>query len=228
MSRYATGRNCAGSLASSRARLIVLSSTWSSSRKRSTRPLTVTRSPRWNWPARKSASRNARAGIAPVRSRNSTARYGDPFLAVRRSLRVQANTPSTSPPALSSAMVIASIVIARSDVGYREVDERCDLAGAPRAACTGDGVRLQGLERRGRGGHRGALLHSRLVRGARDRRDRPGGLLRLHGRAPQREAHRGQPARDRVAGELVLGGAGSRRGGRPRDAPGGGAVAALA
>ena len=58
----------------SSARRIALSSTWSSSRKRSTRPRTQTRSPRSNWPARKSASRNARAGIAPVRSRSSTAR----------------------------------------------------------------------------------------------------------------------------------------------------------
>src|SRR5215203_5748067 len=102
--------------------------------------------------------------MAPVRSRSSTARYGDPLRAVRRSLRVQANTPSTSPPALSSAMVTASIVIAGSDVGYREVDDRRDLAGAPRAACTGDGVRLQGLERRGRGRDGCALVHPRLVR----------------------------------------------------------------
>ena len=43
-------------------------------RKRSTRPLTATRSPRSNWPARKSASRNARAWIAPELSRSSTAR----------------------------------------------------------------------------------------------------------------------------------------------------------
>ena len=69
------------------------SSTCSSSRKRSTRPRTRTRSPRSNWAARKSASRNARAGIAPLRSRSSTARYGAPLLAVSRSLRVQANTP---------------------------------------------------------------------------------------------------------------------------------------
>src|SRR5215203_5999561 len=101
--------------------------------------------------------------MAPVRSRSSTARYGDPFLAVRRSLRVQANTPSTSPPALSSAIVTASIVIAGSDVGYREVDDGCDLARAPRTACTRDGVCLQGLERRGRGRVCGALLHPRLV-----------------------------------------------------------------
>ena len=39
-------------------------STWSSSRKRSTRPVTRTRSPRSKRPARKSALRNARAGIA--------------------------------------------------------------------------------------------------------------------------------------------------------------------
>ena len=56
------------------ARRIDRSSIWSWSRKRSTRPVTATRSPRSNWPARKSASRNARAWIAPELSRSSTAK----------------------------------------------------------------------------------------------------------------------------------------------------------
>ncbi len=69
-------------------------STCSSSRKRSTRPATRTRSPRSKRPASTSASRNARAGIVPVRSRSSSARYGAPARVARRSLRVQAKTAS--------------------------------------------------------------------------------------------------------------------------------------
>src|SRR3954463_5848990 len=77
----------------------------SSSRKRSTRPATRTRSPRSKRPDRRSASLNARAWIAPVRSRSSSARYGVPERAVRRSLREHANTASTGSPARSPAIV---------------------------------------------------------------------------------------------------------------------------
>ena len=62
----------------------------------STRPATRTRSPRSKRPASKSASRNARAGIAPVRSRSSSARYGVPERVTSRSLRAHAKTPTTS------------------------------------------------------------------------------------------------------------------------------------
>jgi hypothetical protein len=61
-------------------------------------PAIRTRSPCSKRPASRSASRKTRAGMAPVRSRSSSARYGVPVRAVRRSLRVQANTPLTSSP----------------------------------------------------------------------------------------------------------------------------------
>src|SRR4051812_28439131 len=80
-------------------------SSCSASRKRSTRPATRTRSPRSKRPARTSASLNARACIAPVRSRSSNARYAVPERAVRRSLREHANTASTRSPARSPAIV---------------------------------------------------------------------------------------------------------------------------
>ena len=108
------------------------------------------------------------------------------------------------------------------------LDDRFDLARASRAARARDGVRVQGLERRRRGGVGRALLHPRVIRGPRGRRHRPRGVLRLHGRQAHGQAGRGQHPRDRVAGELVLRCAGARRGGRSRDAPGRGAVAALA
>src|SRR4051794_9156913 len=85
-------------------------STCSSSRKRSTRPTTRTRSPRSKRPASRSASRNARAWTAPVRSRSSSARYGEPERASRRSLREQAKTASTSSPARRAATVTAGTV----------------------------------------------------------------------------------------------------------------------
>src|SRR3954467_11297165 len=82
-------------------------SSCSASRKRSTRPATRTRSPRSKRPASTSASRNARAAIAPVLSRSSSARYGVPVRAVSRSLREQAKTASTASPARRPAIVIS-------------------------------------------------------------------------------------------------------------------------
>ena len=70
---------------------------------------TRTSSPRSNCPARKSASRNARAGIAPVRSRSSSAGTALPLRAVRRSLRVHANTPSTSPPDRAASRCVCAL-----------------------------------------------------------------------------------------------------------------------
>ena len=94
-SRYATGMKVAGS--ASCAREMPRTSSCSSSRKRSTRPCTRTRSPRSKRPDSRSASRNARAGIAPVRE---LLQIEEPHQVrvVSRSLRVQANTPLTSSP----------------------------------------------------------------------------------------------------------------------------------
>src|SRR3954452_3168217 len=103
MLRYATGRNAAGSACSALAML--RTSSCNSSRKRSTRPATRTRSPRSKRPDRRSASLNARAWIAPVRSRSSSARYGEPDRAVSRSLREHAKMASTGSPARSPAIV---------------------------------------------------------------------------------------------------------------------------
>jgi hypothetical protein len=69
---------------------------------------------------------------------------------------VQANTPSTSVPARSSAtravcstVAIGSIVMGRADgVGYRGFDAGRHLERPPEAAEARDGVRVQGLERR--------------------------------------------------------------------------------
>src|SRR4051794_6795657 len=102
-------------------------SSWSSSRKRSTRPWTRTRSPRSKRPASTSASRNARPAIAPEASRSSSARYGEPERATSRSLRVQAYTPSISCPGRSVAM--AGGVPAGALTGGIEV-------AATRASCT--------------------------------------------------------------------------------------------
>ena len=75
------GRRSAGSRAGSSAlglRLARSRAPRSAARRGSARrgPVTCTRSPRSNRPARKSASRNTRPGSRPMRSRSSSARYG--------------------------------------------------------------------------------------------------------------------------------------------------------
>src|SRR3954464_13571333 len=125
MSRYAAGRNSAGSKAPSSTRFTSRSSAWSSSRNRSTRPLTATRSPRSKRPAWKSASRKMRAGSVPVRSRSSSARYVLPLRAVIRSLRVQAKTPSMGPPSLKRAMgTRSSAIVATASILRTGSDNR--------------------------------------------------------------------------------------------------------
>ena len=84
-------------------------------------PRRATRSPRSKRPASVSASRNARAWTLPVRSRSSTARYGAPARVVSRSLRVQANVPTSSWPGRRVAIVggsaVAAIVVRSSTLG---------------------------------------------------------------------------------------------------------------
>ena len=123
----------------------------SSSRKRSTRARTRTRSPRSKRPAE-------HVGVAEraARDRRLTGRgtpapgTGEPERAIRRSLRVHARTRSTSWPARRAATegsLTASI--ATEPIMYRGSDAAVAL-GTPtrRAARTGAGRRLRGLERR--------------------------------------------------------------------------------
>ena len=173
----------AGSAAS--ARSIARTSTCSSSRKRSTRPRTRTSSPRSKRPASRSASRNARAWIAPVRSRSSSARYGAPERAVSRSLREQAKTASTSSPARSVGdrglgrgehprrSWPLGRTARRTGLRYRELDAAAPL-GTPSGRPPGARARLrvQGLERRRRGGHLRPHVHGRRARRCALRADR--------------------------------------------------------
>ena len=82
----------------------VRTSSWSRSRKRSTRPSTRTASPSPKRPSSSSTSFQTRASIRPVESTSSSARYGAPPFV--RSLRfvLTAKTPSTTRSSASSAM----------------------------------------------------------------------------------------------------------------------------
>ena len=119
---------------------------------------------------------------------------------VSRSLRVQANTPSISPPSRSSAMGIdLSILIAstvtpsdRTRSGTVETGMQDVIwNGASQPAQPRDGVRLQRLERRGEA----ASAAVSFIRGSFDAEevghDRPRGVLRLHRGTPDGAPDRG-------------------------------------
>ena len=195
-----------------------------------------TRSPRSNWPARKSASRNARPGIAPVRSRSSRPGRGPVArgeavlagagehavdLAARRAARRLASHEPICVAADDRTSGTVATVDVMDDLIWRE---RPTLR-APRA-----GVRLQGLERRGRGrlGGRVSFINDRFDAVEVARID-PEEFYDFTAVRPDGAADRGPHARDRLAATTTSAAApGARRRARPRDLPGRRALAALA
>ena len=168
------------------ARATARTSTCSSSRKRSTRPATRTRSPRSKRPASRSASRKARAGIAPVRSRSSSARYGVPERATRRSLRVHAKTPSTSSPGTERGDGGAAVTDPSCTVLRMQPliwDRRPDGLRAPALVCA-----FQGWNDAGDAASAALTLPRRRARRDALRDDRSRGVLRLPGRRARRSS----------------------------------------
>ena len=156
--------------------------------------------------------------IVPLRSRNSSARYGDPVRVNSRSLREHANTPSTCCPgrrpliktAVESPELHAPMIYAEADaaaamgISARRIEgSRADL-------------RLQGLERRGRRGLERDHVRRRRARRTAVRDDRSRGVLRLPEHPPAGQAGRRARPPDRVARGRALRGAGPARDPRPR------------
>ena len=207
------------------ARSIALTSTCSSSRKRSTRPRTRTRSPRSKRPAEQvgvaERARLDRAGAVAQLERQ----VRRPDRAVRRSLREQAKTASTSSPARRVATVgverrrTSPSMMARGRTAptrYRGSDAAAPLGTpsrrprAPALVCAFKGWNDAGEAATSALTFMGAGLDADALRA-----DRPRGVRRLPVDAPERAAGRGPDAQDRVAGVRVLRGPRPARAARP-------------
>src|SRR5215210_7925678 len=137
-----------------------------------------------------------------------------------RSLRVQANTPSIGLPARSRAIDTRSWAAVVTPSYWGETRTRPGVPLAPLRY----GERMDHVEWR----ERRARLPGRQLRRHRGRSDRPRGVLRLHGRAPDGPAERRADEGDRLAGEQPPRRARAGRRARPAPVPGRRAVASLA